>query len=599
MPTKDTAAVLAELEVARKKYHIEREKRLNPKGPAQYRQLSSEFAQFAQDPYTPRIERDPVEDLVDVAIIGGGFGGLLVGARLREAGLDRIRIVDQGGDIGGVWYWNRYPGVACDVESYVYMPLLEETGYMPSEKYARGAEIHAHAQRIARHFDLYTDALLHSRVTGVDFNDDDELWVVRTDRGDAFRARYVVMTGGGLSDAKLPGVEGIETFKGHLFHTTRWDYGYTGGDSYGGLTGLADKRVGVVGTGATALQVVPKVGEHARQLLVFQRTPSAVHVRGNRPTDPEWVRTLKPGWQRERIENFSAYIAGADVEADLVGDAWTWLYRSQNLKGGALDEAEDFAKMEEVRARIANTVKDPEVAEKLKPWYPVLCKRPGFHDEYLDSFNRPNVTLVDTDGKGIERITEKGVVADGVEYELDCLIFASGFTTPWEPFAKRYGYDVRGRGGLAISEKFRDGMSTLYGMQTHDFPNFFLMGLNQVGNSVNQTHVLDVQSRHIAAILAEAERRGAALVEPSVEAENGWVDTICQASRATAAFLNSCTPSYFNNEGQADAEKFRRDGFYSPGIMAFDRLIGQWRASGQWEGLEFDGTPAAEGKAAE
>ncbi|MFT4157246.1 MAG: NAD(P)/FAD-dependent oxidoreductase [Microbacterium sp.] len=579
-------------DAVREKYRIEREKRLNPKGSAQYRQLSGELSHFTADPYTPRIERSPVEDLVDVAIIGGGFGGLLVGARLREVGLDRIRILEQGGDVGGAWYWNRYPGVRCDVESYIYMPLLEETGFIPTEKYAKGSEIHAHAQRIAKQFDLYRDALLQTRVTGVDFDDETALWTVSTDRGDRCQARYVVMTGGALSDPKLPGVEGIETFRGHSFHTTRWDYDYTGGSSDGALTGLADKRVGVIGTGATAIQVVPQVGAAAQQLFVFQRTPAAVNVRGNRPTDPLWVKTLKPGWQRERIENFSAYIAGADVDTDLVNDTWTWLYRSQNLRGGALGDEEDLEKMEEVRARVSRVVTDPAVAEKLKPWYPALCKRPTFHDEYLGTFNRPNVTLVDTDGRGVEAITERGVVAGGVEYELDCLIFASGFTTAWAPFSVRYGYDVRGRGGLSLSAKFEQGMATLYGMQTHGFPNFFVMALNQVGNSVNQTHVLEVQSRHIAALVGEAHRRDASLIEPTAEAEQAWVDTIYEVSRVAAAFLNTCTPSYFNNEGQADAEKFRREGFYAPGIVAFDRLVEAWRATGCWSGVLFDGLPA-------
>lgn len=581
---------------AHEKYAAEREKRLNPLGPAQYRQLKGELSHYADDPYTPRAGRDPVKDAVDVAIIGGGWGGLQAAAQLRTAGLERIRIVEQGSDVGGVWYWNRYPGIFCDIESYIYLPLLEETGFMPSMKYAPGHEIYQHARRVATHYGLYEDALFQTKVSGVTYDEATQRWTIRTDRGDAFTARYVVMTGGALSDPKLPGVPGIETFTGHSFHTTRWDYSYTGGDSTGGLTGLAGKRVGVVGTGATAIQVVPGIASDCGELFVFQRTPAAVNVRGNRPTDAAWAQTLKPGWQRKRMENFSSFVSGEDVDEDLVNDTWTWLYRTQNLEGGALSAAEDFQRMEEVRGRVAAVVTDPETAEKLKPWYPVLCKRPTFHDEYLAAFNLPNVHLVDTDGAGIERVTERGVVSGGVEYELDCLIFASGFTAPWASFATRYGYDVQGRGGVLLEEKFADGMSTFFGMQTHGFPNFFIMSLNQTGNSVNQTHVMHVQSRHIASIIAEAERRAAQAVEPTLEAEQTWVELVMLFSVAASAFLNSCTPSYFNNEGQADAAAFQRDGFFTPGLMAFSRAIDAWRDTFDFEGLLFDGKDASIGR---
>ncbi|WP_432825561.1 flavin-containing monooxygenase [Dactylosporangium sp. CA-092794] len=574
-----------DLEAVREKYRTERDKRLRAEGSAQYRAVTGDLAHFVEDPYTARVEREPVADEVEVAIIGGGFGGLLLGARMRQAGITDVRIIEQGGDFGGTWYWNRYPGAACDTESYIYLPLLEEVGYMPTEKYVKGPEILEHCRRIARHFDLYRNALLQTRVTEVRWSDETLAWTISTDRGDRVRAKYVCMTTGAMSRPKLPGVSGIERFTGHAFHTTRWDYEYTGGDSRGNLTGLRDKRVGIIGTGATGVQAIPHLGESAKHLYVFQRTPSSINVRANRPTDPEWVKTLRPGWQRDRMENFSTYVAGGEAETDLVNDGWTAIYRLRSLGSGVLDERLDFLKMEEVRARVDRVVHDKTVAEALKPYYRALCKRPCFHDEYLETFNRPNVSLVDTEGHGVSEITERGVIADGKEYELDCIIFASGFQVGG-PLVNRVGYDVYGRGGLALSEKWKTGISTFFGMQTRGFPNFFIVALAQVGISSNQTHVLDAQSRHISYVIGEARTRGAGTVDVIEEAENNWVRTVIDASRANIEFLQSCTPGYYNNEGNPNLLLFRRNGSYSPGIVAFDHLLCAWQDEGLLTGLE-------------
>lgn len=570
----------------RERYRVERAKRLRVEGSAQYRRVTEDLSHFVEDPYTPRTEREAVTDYVEVAVIGGGFAGLLLGARLRQAGVEDLRIIERGGDFGGTWYWNRYPGAGCDTESYIYLPLLEEVGYLPTEKYVKGPEIFQHCQRVANHFDLYTNALLQTAVTDLRWDDAESLWVISTNRGDRFRAKYVTMTVGGMISPKLPGVPGIENFQGHSFHTTRWDYDYTGGDSFGNLTGLADKRVAVIGTGATSIQAIPHLGASAGHLFVFQRTPSAVNERNNAPTDPEWAKTLTPGWQRERMENFSAYIAGEDVETDLVNDGWTSIFRLRSLEGGVLDETADFIKMEEIRARVDAIIADPQVAEALKPYYRALCKRPCFHDEYLDTFNRPNVTLVDTDGKGVDHVTEHGIVANGVEYEIDSIIFASGFEMG-VPLAQRVGYDVYGRSGQALSDKWKAGISTLFGMQTRNFPNFFIVALNQVGMSSNQTHTLDVQSRHISFLISQARSRDAVEVDVTEEAENNWVQTVFDASRANIDFLESCTPGYYNNEGQCKLPAVRRNGSYSPGIVAFDRKLGEWRAEGSLAGLVF------------
>ncbi len=582
----------------REKYKLERDRRLRPEGNEQYVEIAGSYAHYSEDPYVQPSQRAPLTDEVEVAIIGGGFAGLLLGARLREAGVNDLRFIEKGGDFGGTWYWNRYPGAACDTEAYIYLPLLEEVGYIPTEKYAKGPEIFEHSRRIAQHYDLYRDACFQTQVTELRWDDETSLWTISTDRGDRFRARFVCMANGPLNRPKLPGVAGVETFKGHSFHTSRWDYEYTGGDSYGNLTGLREKRVGIIGTGATGVQCIPHVGAAARQLYVFQRTPSSIDVRANRPTDPDWASTLEPGWQQRRMENFSTLTTGGYAEEDLVMDGWTEiigkflvLMRKAGEAGDASTVAQtlelaDFEKMEQIRSRAQAIVDDPGVAEALKPYYRQFCKRPCFHDEYLDTFNRPNVTLIDTEGRGVERITERGVVANGVEYELDCLIYASGFEVG-TALERRAGYQVYGRDGQALSEKWKDGVSTLFGMQTRDFPNCFIIGLSQVGVSANIPHVLDVQSRHVAYIVGHAREHEVQTLDVSERAEADWVQKVVDASVANIGFLESCTPGYYNNEGQPNGLLLRRNGTYAPGIMAFSKVLDEWRAEGNLAGIEF------------
>ncbi|WP_033287638.1 flavin-containing monooxygenase [Amycolatopsis jejuensis] len=594
-PDSSWAAEGYDAEAVRRKYREERDKRVRADGPDQYRVVAGDpvVGKYAEDPYAERAERAPVTDEVEVAVIGAGFAGMLLGARMRQIGVERVRVVEAGGDFGGTWYWNRYPGVACDVESYVYLPLLEEVGYVPTEKYAKGPEIFEYCRRFARHFDLYRDALLHTRVTDLRWNEEDAVWIVSTDRGDRFRARYVCMTFGTFLHPKLPGIPGIEDFKGRSFHTSRWDFGYTGGDSYGNLEHLRDKRVGVIGSGATGVQVVPMVAKDAKELVVFQRTPAIVDVRENRPTDPAWAAALAPGWQRERIENFSACIAGESPEVDLVDDAWTRVFHNfRKTRSVTESEAEtmeliDFRHMETIRGRIAGLVDDPATAEALKPYYRFLCKRPCFHDEYLQAFNRPNVTLVDTAGKGPDAVSENGVVVGGKEYPLDCLIFATGFASIRQNLRDRLGYDVHGPNGQALSDKWKDGISTLFGTQTHGFPNFFIVSYFQSGIASNQAHTLDVLSQHISTVVREARDRNARTVDITEDAEDDWVRTVVASSTASAEFLESCTPSYYNNEGRPNVALFRRNGPYAAGILPFSRLLENWRSTGDYAGLVF------------
>ncbi|MGW7073519.1 flavin-containing monooxygenase [Streptomyces sp. NPDC054855] len=583
-----------EMDALRERYRVERERRVRPEGTGQYRSAEAEFGYFAADPYTNEAEeREPLHDTVDVAIVGGGFGGILAGARLNRQGVARVRVVEKGGDFGGTWYWNRYPGIHCDIESHVYLPLLDETGYVPEWKYAPGEEIRRHAVRIAEQFDLYEHALFSTGVTDLTWDQAAEQWVVGTDRDDAFRATYVITSTGTLSEPKLPGIPGIEDYRGHTFHTSRWDYGYTGGTPEGGMRGLAGKRVGVVGTGATGVQVIPMLAADAGHLYVFQRTPSAVDVRGQQRMTPQEVGADRTGWAGERRENFLRICSGEEADQDLVADRWTAsagllekLLPSFRRHGEpdfeAAYEVADHATMHQIRARVAAEVTDAATAAALTPWYRYACKRPTFSDKYLPAFNRANVTLVDTaDTHGIERMTERGVVVGGVEYEVDCLVFATGFSVGVSGITSGK-LPVTGRDGVRLMDTWKQrGPRTLHGFTSNGFPNLIRMGSLQNASSVNYTHILDEQALHAAALVAAAEEKGA-VIEPAPQAEDAWVDVCAQDAPDHAWFHAECTPGYYNGEGRG-----RPNGptAYPHGAVAFHELLRRWREENMGEAL--------------
>lgn len=581
----------------REKYREERDKRLRADGNEQYQEVSGDFSNYVDDPYLEEvIDRAPLNDEVEIVVIGGGFGGLITGARLREAGYESIRIIEKGGDFGGTWYWNRYPGAACDTESYIYLPLCEELGFVPKEKYTHAPEILQHSKNIGNHYDLYRDACFQTEVTGMEWLEGEARWLVKTNRDDEMRARYVVMSNGPLNRPKLPGIPGISDFKGHTFHTSRWDYEYTGGGPEGGLNNLADKRVGIIGTGATAVQCIPHLGRGAKELFVFQRTPSSIDVRANRPTDPEWAASLQPGWQKERMENFNTLTSGGIVEEDLVQDGWTEIIRNlismANYRGKDTDwsqvpylmEIADFKKMNQIRDRVDSIVEDPATADALKPWYRQFCKRPCFHDEYLPTFNRESVHLVDTEGKGVEAVTEKGIVANGQEYEVDCIIFATGFEVGTE-YTRRAGYDVTGKDGIKLSEKWADGMRSLHGLHVRGFPNLFVMSNSQAAFTTNFPHAMDASAKHIGYILNKCRDENITTIEPTQEAEDEWVEEIMSLSRYNEDFLVSCTPGYYNNEGQPNPKSIQ-NGAYGKGSNPFFKKMQAWRDEGNMPGLE-------------
>ena len=589
-------------EALRAKYRAERDKRLRPDGNAQYIEPTGRFAHFLDDPYTPRAEREPLTDDVTVAFIGGGFAGLVCSARMKQAGISDIRIIEGGGDVGGVWYWNRYPGAMCDTAAMVYLPLLEETGHMPSEKYVHAPEIHAQAKRIATTFGLYDNAVFSTAITRLEWDDDASRWIIHTDRGDRMRAKYVAMGTGPLHRPKLPGIEGIDTFGGHCFHTSRWDYEYTGGDPSGALLHkLGDKRVGIIGTGATAVQCIPHLARAAKELFVFQRTPSSIDIRNNHAIDPEWFSTLEPGWQDKWLMNFATLQTGGFADEDLVMDGWTDISKrirdrvvtlmTQGVPGPeamlrAYEDSDD-EKMTEIRERVDAVVNDPATAEGLKPWFRQLCKRPCFHDEYLQAYNEPGTHLIDTDGKGVERIDETGVWVNGVHYELDCIIFASGFEVG-TTYARRAGYETIGRDGVSLSDYWAEGMRTKHGLHVHGFPNLFIVAPNQAANLIsNVTQNYSETGRTMAAVIGHAEEVGAVQVEVTADAEQAWVDLL---EGNTRGFMGNsdCTPGYYNNEGGPVGRRERLNGSgYPDGAVAYFHYIATWRTSGEFEGLAF------------
>jgi cation diffusion facilitator CzcD-associated flavoprotein CzcO len=577
------------MQEARERYRLEREKRLRPDGLAQYKELSGEYAEFDRDPWVePGFTRDPVADQPLVVIVGGGFAGMLTAINLAARGVRDFRIVEKGGDFGGTWYWNRYPGCMCDVESYTYLPLLEETGYMPTERYASASEIFAYCQLLARRFDLYPHALFQTEIDTAEWDDAAGRWQVRTTRADGLAAKYLVTAGGILHKAKLPGIPGIEDFGGRAFHTSRWDYSFTGGGPREPMENLRGRRVGIIGTGATAVQAVPRLAETAEELYVFQRTPSAVGVRNNGPTDVEWFESLEPGWHDERVRNFTQAVTGRKPEQDLVHDGWTRVMWDDTQtavdspeEAAALEEL-DFETMEALRRRVDDIVDDPATAAKLKPWYGKHCKRVCFHDEYLPSFNRPNVHLVDTEGRGVEAITERGVVAGGVEYPVDLLVFASGFEVTTD-LNHRLGFDPRGRDGVSMGERWHDGAHTLHGVLSAGFPNMMMISLVQAGFGTNFLHFLSESAKHVAWLVATCEEQGVATIEATPTAEEEWLELLLGVASGIAEYSASCTPGYYNGE-QGDDPKKARNLVYTGSLMDYAAHLEHWRDAGGFPG---------------
>ena len=538
----------------KRKFAQERDLRLGyrPEGTSQYTSdLTGDFAKYEIDPHLRELEpRAPITDAVEVLFIGGGFSALLTAARLRERGVKSIRIVERGADVGGTWYWNRYPGAACDVPSYDYLPLLDEMGVVPPRYYAQGPEIFAHCQAIARRYDLYDLAVFSTTVTQTIWDDEAKLWRIGTDRGDAMRAKFVICANGTLSKPKLSKILGMERFKGHSFHTSRWDYDYTGSD----LSRLQDKMVGIIGTGASAVQVIPRLARNARALYVFQRTPSSIDIRNDRPTRPEWIEKLAPGWQQARRMK---HLRGPEGEAERKA-ALDELSREEKIRR---QENGNIDYMMRIHRRIDEIVEDRDTAQALKPWYMFMCKRPCFDDEYLPAYNRPGVHLIDTHGKGVSEISEQGVVFEGRTWPLDCLIYATGFEVQKTGIYNR----IVGKTGREINETYADGIRTLFGVHSHGYPNLFIMGGYQASFQFNLTFMLQCQGDHIAECIKLAREGGHDEIDVSPETEEWWVQEVI-AHRGKTSRNADCTPGYYNFEGEFNR---RQDGNYNGGFARY------------------------------
>ncbi|HTX51389.1 MAG TPA: NAD(P)/FAD-dependent oxidoreductase [Caulobacteraceae bacterium] len=535
--------------------------RYRPEGTSQFTSdFSGALAKYASDPWAEGEDpREPIKDEVEVLFIGGGFSALLTAARLRERGVESIRIVERGGDVGGTWYWNRYPGAACDVPSYDYLPLLDEMGYVPSRLYAKGPEIYAHCQAIARRYDLYDLAVFRTTIISTAWDAAAHRWVLKTDRGDEMRAKFVICANGTLSKPKLSKIEGMERFARRSFHSSRWDYAYTGQE----LEKLSDKVVGIIGTGASAVQAIPRLAKTAKELYVFQRTPSGIDIRGDRPTDPEWAERLRPGWQQaRRMKHINGRPEDLARKSEL-----DQLSREEKIRR---QENANIDHMMRIHQRIDEIVEDPATAESLKPWYMFMCKRPCFDDDYLPAYNIPSVHLVDTRGKGITEIAPEGPVFEGRTYPLDLLIYATGFEVQKTGIYN----EIRGRDGREINEVYADGIRTLFGVHTHGFPNLFIMGGYQASFQFNLTFMLQTQGDHIAECIKLARERGAAEIDVKPETEEWWVQEVI-AHRGKTSRNADCTPGYYNFEGEFNR---RQDGNYNGGFLQYYTHMQEIRA---------------------
>lgn len=585
------------------KYKQEREKRLRPDGVKQFRETEGVLAAFKEDIWAPPVVRDPIHAETKVLIIGGGFGGLVAGVNLIKQGVTDFLIVERGSDFGGTWYWNQYPGVTCDVESLIYLPFLEETGYIPKDRYSYGPEIREQVERIVQKWDLRPKSCLQTEIISMEWDESILRWHVRTNRSDRFIAQFVVMATGTLHKPKLPAISGIENFQGDHFHSGRFDYRITGGDANNPLVNLKDKTVGIIGTGASGVQLVPRIAQDAKKLYVFQRTPSTVTPRENWKNDPN--KSYSPGWQQDEMDLFASLMQGENIDRECTAleglEALT--VRTITKDAGAtgievvpekmpeLFRAADFKLMEKLREMIEETVHDRETAEKLKPWYAFMCKRPAFHNDFYDAFNRSNVELVDTDGQGVSHLTATSVVAAGQEYAVDLLIYSTGFEFEvGANLERRTGIKLVGRTGRTLDEKFANnsppGPSTLFGIHTREFPNYFNIGPAQAGVTANQTHNIHIAAQHISEVVKSILDEGdVQVIEPTAEAEEEWSKQIEQGAEMRLNFHKQCPPGYYNAEGKPEEIPVRW-GAYPKGIVAWGKELKTWRDEGSMKGME-------------
>jgi cyclohexanone monooxygenase len=470
---------------------------------------------------------------LDAVIIGAGFSGLYMLHRLRdEMGLS-ARVYETGGGVGGTWYWNRYPGARSDSDSYIYCysfdrDLLQEWEW--SERYPEQHEIRAYLEHVTERYDLAKDIRFETRVTAATFDEDAAAWTVETDTGERVTARFVITAVGALSAANTPSFDGVESFRGASYHTGRWPHE---GVDFSGL------RVGVIGTGASAVQAIPLIAREASDLTVFQRTANYIVPANNGPVPPETVAARKADydniWQRVRESNFgfelyflekgALDVSDEELERELMarwetGGFGIWLGAYADIF--FVDEAN--AKVRGfLHDRIREKVSDPDTAELLIPkGYPFGVKRNPLDSGYYETFNLDHVHLVDVKANPIAAITEEGVrLEDGTAYAFDAIVYATGFDAMTGPMNK---IDIRGRGGRLLREKWAEGPRTYLGLTSAGFPNLFTITGPQSPSVLSNMPVsIEQHVEFIGRIIGDVDERGVATIEATPEAEEEWV----------------------------------------------------------------------------
>ncbi len=493
-----------------------------------------------------------VTETFDAIVVGAGFSGLYMLHQLRKLGL-RSRVFEAGSDVGGTWYWNRYPGARCDSESIYYMfsdhvseELLQEWSW--SERYAAQPEILRYLQFVADRLDLRRDIQFNTRVIAATYDEANNQWLISTDNGNQARASFLITAVGCLSAPNLPKFKGLESFKGTWYHTGNWPHD---------PVSFSGQRVAVVGTGATGVQVVPEVAREAAYVYVFQRTPNYNIPARNRPLDAEYIQQIKSQyreiWHKARISGFglpydavnrSALSVSPEEREQIYWAAWN--------KGGFYLGIETFSDLlvnkeanetasEFIRARIRELVYDPKVAELLIPRdHHFFTKRPPLEHGYYEAFNRDNVTLIDVRSTPIEEITPQGIRTSDTEYEADAIIFATGFDAMTGSLFKM---NISGRDGITLNDKWADGPRTYLGLATHGFPNMFMItGPQSPSVLTNMTVAIEQHVEWITDCINYLRSHGVRMIEAQAEAEEAWVNHATQVAEAT---LLVNTPSWW------------------------------------------------------
>jgi cation diffusion facilitator CzcD-associated flavoprotein CzcO len=490
-------------------------------------------------------ERDDVTNeslrgYYDAVVVGAGFSGLYMLYRLREQGLS-VRVFERASGVGGTWFWNRYPGARVDVPSMQYSLSFSpetEQEWKWVEDYSDQKELEKYANHVADRFNLRPDIQFDTSVVGATFNESEDRWMIRTDSGDVVSAQYLVAAVGCLSDTNVPDFRGIGSFLGKWYHTSRWPK--EGVD-------LEGKRVGIVGTGSTGIQAIPVLAEQAGHLTVFQRTPSYSLPSNNKAMDPafeaEWktrypehrqaARESRTGVDLPRFENRSA-LSVSEEERNAVYEAAWGNYNALIVCFNDIltnKEANDTA-AEFVRNKIRQTVKDPVVAELLAPKdYPIGTKRICIDTNYFETYNRDNVTLIDVRSNPIVEITPTGLGTTDASYELDVLVFATGFDAMTGPL---YRMNIVGKGDLSLAKKWEAGPRTYLGLQTVGFPNLFMItGPGSPSVLSNMTTSIEQHVEWVSDAIAYMRAKDVDVMEPTIEAEDSWVDHVNEVANMT------------------------------------------------------------------